>query len=107
MIPTLHSSTDRTGDDGEVKGSRLAPFVEDLVSEIFDFQGAEGVFAVDVLVVGWVLRYKSALADEFRVLGEPLLFGESIDLAEKGVPGNCGERILDSRLLVSSYIEAN
>lgn len=62
--------------------------MEDLIADIFDFQGGEGVFAVYVLVVGRVLGHKSALADQSCVLCEPFLFGESIDLLEKGVPGN-------------------
>jgi hypothetical protein len=88
LIPTLDSSADGTGDNGEIEGSRLAPFVENLIADIFDFQGGEGVFSVDVLVVGGVLSYESTLADKSCVLSEPFLFSESIDLLEKGVPGN-------------------
>lgn len=37
LIPTLDSSADGTSDDGEIEGSRLAPFVENLIADIFDF----------------------------------------------------------------------
>lgn len=99
LIPTLHSGTDGAEHDGQIQGPGMAPLVEDLVAEGLDLRFGQSKLALDVFIVGGVLRNQSALLQDQSVLGEALLLGESLNISQKLVARDSGQRVFDPALI--------
>jgi hypothetical protein len=97
LIPTLDGGTNGASDDGQVQRQRLAPFVEDLVSEVCHLLLVQGELAGDVLVVNGVLGDEGAFLEKRQVLTEALFGRKCLDIAEENVAWDPGKRVPNSR----------
>lgn len=95
LIPTLDGGTDRTGDNGEIQRSGLAPLIKDLIAKSFGFDIGQGKFPGYVFVVCGVLGNEGTLLQEGEVFGEALLGGKGLDIVEENIARDSGEGILD------------
>jgi len=88
----LDSSTDGTKDDGEVKGSRLSPFVENLVS---DRIGLDLGDAGDTLECWRILGDERTFDQKLSNIAEVVLIGEKFDVRNDFGLTHARERVLD------------
>lgn len=98
LVPSLNSSSDRAGDDGEVERQWMGPFVGSFVAEGLLLVFAEDVEAVEI--VGR-LRDQGTALDQVDFVLETFLFREEFDIGHEIRVGNVRERIADPVISIS------
>lgn len=106
LVPTLDSSADGAGDDGQIERPGDSPLVGDLSLEDHDLVGVEFVLAMDILVGVGVLSDQCALLQYVSVLGDALLLSKLLDLGHELMPGDAREWVLDLGLDIGREVGA-
>ncbi len=89
----MDGSADGAEDNGQVKRSWLAPFVEDLIPQSITLRLVK---LSDLFESGGVLCYKSASLEERDVVGHVSVAGKLFDIVEESMAGDAGQRVLNS-----------
>lgn len=97
LVPTLDSSANRAGDDGQPKSPGQTPLVLDLILEGKLLILGQGLVATDGVVVftgerggDAELGDKCTLAQDGEVVGQALLLSEGLDIAHQLALGDAG-----------------